>query len=111
MRARDVLAGAVLANALPHTIMGLAGKRCMTPLGGPNSAPAANLIWAGLNVLGGIAVLGPGSWRGIDQRGAEARLRAVTLGTLGMAGFATGYELTPSAGRRRRERAVPTGGA
>jgi hypothetical protein len=34
MRGRDILAGALLVNAVPHTIIGLAGKRGMTPWGG-----------------------------------------------------------------------------
>jgi hypothetical protein len=83
----------------------------MTPLGGPNSSPAANLAWAGLNLLAGIAMLAPKSWRESDQRGAEQRLRAVTAGTLGMAGFAACYELTPSAARRRRRRDDAPSGA
>jgi hypothetical protein len=81
--------------------MGLAGKRCMTPLGGANSPPAANIVWAGLNILGGTAALGPGTWRSIGQRGADERLRAITLGIIAMAAFAAIYELTPSAAQHR----------
>ncbi|MFZ1993370.1 MAG: hypothetical protein WAU75_04615 [Solirubrobacteraceae bacterium] len=106
LRARDVLAGALLVNAIPHTIMGLAGKRCMTPLGGTNSSPAANLLWAGLNLLSGVAALEPRTWRASDQPGADERLRAVTLGTIAMAALAAIYELSPTAARRRRVRAV-----
>ncbi len=106
MRGRDALAGALLLNAIPHTIMGFAGKRCMTPLGGVNSSPAANVVWAGLNISAGIGALGPSTWRSIDQRDAEERLRAVTLGIIGMAAVAGAYELTPSAARRRLLRAA-----
>lgn len=105
MRTRDVLAGALLLNAIPHTIMGLAGKRCTTPLGGANSPPAANVVWAGLNILAGVAALGPGTWRSIGQRDADERLRAVTWGTIAMAAFAAIYELTPSAAQHRLVRA------
>lgn len=105
MRARDIVAGALLVNAIPHTIMGLAGKRCMTPWGGPNSSPAANLAWAGVNVLAGVAALGPRSWRHSGQRAADERLRAVTAGTIGMAAFATAYELSAAAAEHRRLRA------
>lgn len=107
MRGRDVLAGALLVNAIPHTIIGLAGKRGMTPWGGPSSSPAANLVWAGLNVLTGLAALGPRSWRRIGQRAADERLRGVTAGTIGMAAFAAAYELSAAAGEHRRVRASP----
>ncbi|HLH84595.1 MAG TPA: hypothetical protein VKV38_15150 [Trebonia sp.] len=105
MRARDIAAGALLVNAIPHTITGLAGKRGMTPWGGPNSSPAANLAWAGLNLLAGVAALGPRSWRRIGQRAADERLRAVTAGTIGMAAFAAAYQLSPAAAQHRRLRA------
>jgi hypothetical protein len=105
VRTRDVLAGALLLNAIPHTIMGLAGKRCMTPLGGANSPPAANIVWAGLNLAGGAAALGPGTWRSIGQRDADERLRAVTWGIVAMAAFAAIYELTPRAAQHRLVRA------
>ena len=104
MRGRDVLAGALLVNAIPHTITGLAGKRGMTPWGGPNSSPAANLAWAGLNILTALAALGPRSWRPIGQRAADQRLRAVTLGIAGMAAFAAAYELSPAAAQHRQVR-------
>lgn len=105
MRTRDVLAGALLLNAIPHMIMGLAGKRCMTPLGGANSPPAANIVWAGLNIVGGAAALGPGTWRSIGQRDADERLRAITWGIAAMAAFAAIYELTPRAAQHRLVRA------
>jgi hypothetical protein len=100
MRGRDVMAGALLVNAIPHTIIGLAGQRGMTPLGGPDSPPAANLVWAGLNILAGVAMLGAGAWRSIDQPSADERLRGVTLGIIAMAAFAAVYELTPAARHR-----------
>lgn len=105
MRGRDVMAGALLVNAIPHTIIGLAGKRGMTPLGGADSPPAANLVWAGLNIVAGTAALGPGTWRQAGQRDADERLRGVTLGIIAMAAFAAVYELTPAAGSHRHTRA------
>lgn len=105
MRKRDVLAGALLLNTIPHVIMGLAGKRCMTPLGGTNSSPATNLAWAGVNLAGGTAALAPRGWRAADQCTADERLRAVTLGICCAAAFAAVYEMTPNAARRRHERA------
>lgn len=110
MRARDVLAGALLVNCIPHTIMGLAGQRSMTPLAGPNSPPAANIAWALSNFAAGAAALGPASWQSIDQPGADERLRGVTLGIIAMAAFAAAYEVTPGAARHRRARAAAAGG-
>jgi hypothetical protein len=101
----DVLAGALLLNTIPHAIMGLAGKRCMTPLGGANSSPAANLAWAVVNLTAGTAALRPASWRATDQPTADARLRNVTMGIVAMAAFAAAYELSPTATERRRMRA------
>src|SRR5690625_3002028 len=105
MRTRDVLAGAFLLNAIPHTIIGLAGKRCMTPLGGANSSPAANLVWAGVNLVAGTTALPPARWRHTAQSRADERLQAVTLGIIGAAVSSACYELTPSAARHREARA------
>jgi hypothetical protein len=105
VRIRDVLAGALLLNAIPHAIRGLAGQRGMTPLGGVNSPPAANIAWAGLNSAGGAAALGPGSWRRVSQREADERLRAVIWGIIAMAAFAAVYELGPGAAQHRLVRA------
>lgn len=105
MRGRDMMAGALLVNAIPHTIIGLAGKRGTTPLGGPNSPATANLAWAGLNIAAAAAALSPATWRVVDQPGADERLRGVTLGIIAMAAFAAVYELTPAAARHRLTRA------
>lgn len=106
MRGRDILAGALLVNAIPHTIIGLAGKRGMTPWGGPNSSPAANLAWAGLNALAGLAALGPRRWQRIDQRAADEQMRGVTADVVGMAAFAAAYELSAASAQHRRARAM-----
>lgn len=93
MRARDVLAGALLWNAVPHAIMGIAGKRCMTPLRGPESGPAANLVWSAVNLTAGTVLLATG-WRGIDQATARERLTGVGTGAFAMTAFGMAYELT-----------------
>lgn len=97
---RDVLAGILLVNTIPHAVAGLAGKTAMTPLGGPDSGPARNLVWAGMNLAGGLAALGSGRWRAADQLTAEHRLSAVQAGVFAFATFGFVYERT--AGRRRR---------
>jgi hypothetical protein len=101
MTARDALAGALLVNAIPHAVMGIAGKRCLTPLRGPDSGPAANLAWSALNLAGGVTLLATG-WRGIDQQTASSRLAWVTVGAFAMTAFGVGYELSR---RLRRETA------
>lgn len=104
MRALDVLAGALLVNALPHTIVALAGRRGMTPLGGADSSPAANLAWAGINLAAGTAALAPWALRSASQAEAEDRLRTVAIGTFAMAAFGMAYELSPAAQRHREQR-------
>jgi hypothetical protein len=101
MTARDAIAGALLVNAIPHAIMGVAGKRCMTPLRGADSGPVTNLVWAALNAAGGVTLLATG-WRGVDQRTADSRLARVTVGAFAMTAFGVGYELSR---RLRRETA------
>jgi len=97
---RDVLAGALLVNAVPHSVMGVAGKRCLTPLGGEDSSPVLNLVWAGMNVAGAVALLASGRWGAIGQREASERLVSVEIGGFAMTAFGMVYELT--AGRRKR---------
>ena len=104
MRKRDVLAGALLLNALPHTIFGLTGKRCMTPIGGADSSPATNLAWAGINLVAGTAALAPWSLRSASQPEAEDRVRAVEVGTFAMAAFGVVYEFSRAAQRHREQR-------
>ena len=104
MRALDVLAGALMANALPHAIAGLSGLRAMTPLGGADSSPAANLAWAGINLAAGTAALAPWTLRSASQAEAEDRLRTVAIGTFVMSAFGMVYELSPAAQRHREQR-------
>lgn len=91
---RDFLTGVLLVNTIPHTVMGLAGKRLLTPLGGPGSSPRTNLVWAATN-LAGAALLFRG-WRTTDQPDAERRLRTVQHGMLAMTVFGSCYELLAS---------------
>ena len=97
---RDVAAGILLVNTIPHAVMGLAGKTAMTPLGGPDSSPELNLVWAGMNLAGGLTALVSGHWRAADQLTAQRRLSALQAGVFAFATFGFVYERT--AGRRRR---------
>lgn len=89
---RDVFAGALLVNAIPHAIVGLTGNRCMTPLGGEDSSPRQNLMWSAINLVGGVAVLASAPWRGVGRSGADRRRTAVLLGTFLMTAFGVVYE-------------------
>ncbi|MFE0023730.1 hypothetical protein [Amycolatopsis sp. NPDC059021] len=99
---RDLLAGALLVNVIPHAVMGLTGKRCLTPLGGEDSSPRLNLVWAAMNLAGAAAVLSSGSWRAATQAEAGKRLAVVQSGMFSMTLFGFIYECT--AGRRKRRR-------
>ena len=100
MRVRDVAAGVLLVNVLPHAVVGLSGGRCLTPLRGEDSGPVANLVWAATNLAGATALLSSG---GVDSVGdldaVDTRRRAVQLGSTLMTAFGAGYELRQA--RRR----------
>ncbi len=100
MHLRDIVAGALLVNAIPHAVMGGFGKRLLTPVGGEESSPGLNLVWSGLNAGAGVALLSTGGWRDLDQRTAAHRLVGVEVGSFAMLCFGMGYEL--AAGRRKR---------
>lgn len=90
---RDVIAGALLVNAIPHAVIGLAGHRCLTPLGGAESGPRLNLVWSAMNLVGGAALLASAPWRDLDEEGATSRRRSVHLGTAILVAFGQVYEL------------------
>lgn len=97
---REALAGALMVNAIPHTVMGLSGNRMLTPIGGPASSPGRNLVWAAMNLGGAGALLASSGWPSIDQHDAEVRLPSVMAGAFAMSAFGMVYELT--AGRRAK---------
>lgn len=97
---RDFLAGALLVNTIPHALMGVAGKRCLTPLGGPDSSPRLNLLWAAMNLAGAATALRPSAWRNADQAEAARRLATVQSGMFAMTLFGFVYNLTTT--RRRK---------
>ena len=106
--ARDLLAGLLLANCVPHAVLGCAGKRGMTPLGRGDSSPALNLVWAGLNLGGALAVLASGSWRRAEQAEAQRRIAQIGVGMLAMTTFGTAYTIRT---RTRTRTATGTPGA
>ncbi|MCQ1995240.1 hypothetical protein [Arthrobacter sp. zg-Y1171] len=56
------LAGVLLANAVPHGVSAVQGRRFPTPFANPPgvglSGPVANAVWSALNAAGGVALLG-----------------------------------------------------
>jgi hypothetical protein len=83
-KVRTVVAGVLVANSAPHLATAVAGRQHLTPLTGRASAPAVNLAWAAVNLLGGALVLRgaaaarqPGRW--------DDRLVAFEAGYLGWA--------------------------
>lgn len=103
---RDFVAGLLLANTVPHVLVGVAGKRCLTPLGGEESSAGLNLVWAGMNLTGAAVALSTGRWRAAGQAEVDERLATVQYGMFAMALFSFGYQLT--AGRRKRRAGGPT---
>ncbi|WP_063053115.1 hypothetical protein [Nocardia arthritidis] len=54
-------AGALLVNAVPHTVKGLSGERFPTPFANPPgvglSSPTENIAWGAVNLVVGSALL------------------------------------------------------
>ena len=96
MGKRDVLAGVLLVNAIPHAVVGMAGHRCLTPLGGESSGPRLNLLWAAMNVAAGAALLASAPWGSLSQADADRRRRSLQIGVAAMAAFGQAYELVRS---------------
>ncbi|MGH7897246.1 MAG: hypothetical protein ACREQQ_04790 [Candidatus Binatia bacterium] len=61
-------AGAFLANAVPHFVMGSAGRRFPTPFASPpglgESSAVVNVLWGFVNLAAGLALLGVGDHGG-----------------------------------------------
>ncbi|MDM7989518.1 hypothetical protein [Arthrobacter sp. zg-Y877] len=82
------LAGVLLANAVPHGVSAVQGRRFPTPFANPPgvglSGPMANAAWSALNAAGGAALLG--------RTRAGSRDRIPTLaGALAMTFFLAHY--------------------
>lgn len=90
---RDALAGVLLANSIPHLVIGWSGRRGMTPLGGKDSSAVRNLVWAGVNLVGAGAAVASGRWRAVSQAEVDRRVATVQFGILAMALFSAGYNI------------------
>lgn len=75
--------GVFLANAVPHGVSAVQGRRFPTPFASPPgvglSGPAANAAWSALNAAAGTALLG--------RRTAGPRERAALLAGATAMGF------------------------
>lgn len=76
---RGFVAGALLANGLPHLATGATGRRMMTPFG-RHSSPGLNLAWSVANLAGGCAVLGRRDNAGSEHTGWDERMPALAVG-------------------------------
>lgn len=74
--ARAGFAGLLTANAVPHAYASVVGATHMSPLGGRASGPAANGLWAAMNV-GAAAALARRS-----DPGSATQRRAFKAGVL-----------------------------
>jgi len=55
---RAFLAGVFLFNSIPHLVKGITGETHMTPFM-RRSSPILNILWAFVNILLGLILLGP----------------------------------------------------
>lgn len=59
---RAFFAGAFLANAVPHFVMGISGVPFPSPFAKPpgegDSSPVVNVVWGWLNLVVGVWLLG-----------------------------------------------------
>ncbi len=57
----ELLAGALLTNAIPHWVMGLTGAPFQSPFATPSgigeSSPMVNVYWGFANLVGGLVLL------------------------------------------------------
>ncbi len=55
------IAGLILANSVPHFVNGISGRRFISPFGDPpgrgESSALSNVLWGGLNMVAGFAIL------------------------------------------------------
>ncbi|MGP4024593.1 hypothetical protein [Actinomadura sp. 3N407] len=93
-RVQSFIAGVLVANVAPHLATAVTGRRHLTPLAGRDSGPAANAVWAGLNLVAGVALLRRARQAGdapADPRW-NADLVAFETGALALAAWMAGTE-------------------
>lgn len=89
-RVKSFVAGLLIANSAPHLATAVASKRHLTPLAGRESGPTVNAAWAGLNLVGGVALLTSTRRGGAGRWGSD--LVAFETGCLAFAAWMAGTE-------------------
>ena len=90
------LAGMLSANGAPHFVIGVSGRRNMTPFG-RDSSPQVNALWGALNFAGGCLLVRHAD-RSADAGGdPHAWLPPLLAGSCSWSLFGLAYEL-----RKRR---------
>ncbi|MBP2408399.1 hypothetical protein [Brachybacterium fresconis] len=89
------VAGVLCANSIPHLATAVAGRRHLTPIGGPRSSHRINAVWGAANLVGGLALVARGvhSARDVPGEGRwDSRLVAFDLGAAMFAVWMAGSE-------------------
>jgi hypothetical protein len=86
------MAGALLANGVPHFVHGVSGQRFQSPFASPpgvgESPPLVNVLWGLANFAGGFALIfGVGCFR----FGLNRAAMMVGLGALAISVFLAAY--------------------
>jgi hypothetical protein len=88
------LAGAFLANAVPHFVSGVQGRRFPSPFASPpgkgESSPMVNVVWGTVNAVVGYLLL--------YRVGSFALARSNELSIVGLGGFLLALMLSKSFG-------------
>jgi len=82
----NFVAGALLANGVPHFVQGISGSPFPTPFAKPpgqgGSSPAVNVVWGFGNFVAGLLLVDffpPANWGGLSSLGAGALLLGVLM--------------------------------
>jgi len=86
------MGGVFLANAVPHTVAGLLGRRFQSPFAKPPgvglSSPRSNVVWGFINLVLGWVML---TQVGAFDIGSPVDAAALGLGVLVMGIWVSGY--------------------
>lgn len=91
-RIQSFIAGVLVANVAPHLATAVTGRRHLTPLAGRDSGPGVNAVWAGLNLVAGVALLRRARRAGDADPRWNADLVAFETGALALAAWMAGTE-------------------
>ena len=100
------LGGAFLANAVPHFVMGTAGRRFPTPFASPpgrgESSAVVNVLWGFANLVAGLALVRAGDeWRPFALSGIATAAGVLLMAIFVAVHFSRNYQR--STGDRQEE--------